>query len=248
VLIDVNAMHGRWPFAPATAGPAQASGITLALVCSAGGVLSPDPALDEADLAAEIPASSNMAHAPLISEEMPHWRQSLAEAQRAAICLVRLAPSYRRTTLDIEHLAKVIHEADTAGLCVALTVRIEDERHHHPLMPVKPPTVDQLAQLAEAIHPTSLLLLNTYLSELHALAPQSNLLFETAMLDGDEPLADAVSACGPDRLFFGSDHPILHAPAQVAKLRLAQIDNDVRDAIAHQNISRWLGPQLPTPS
>ena len=233
MLIDVNAHVGRWPFlqygptdAAALEDNLRAAGITQAWVSAVESVLAPDPSLEEARLHRAIAGSDFFVHTPLISPMLFDWRDRLKQARdEYGSPFIRLMPTYHRYDTAGDDARAIANAAVEMGLGVALLMRIEDERAHYPLMKVPAPTVDAVAELAQAIAPAPLLLLAAYRWEIDPLAAQANMSFDLPYAEGPHPVRDLAQSLGADRMLYGSHAPFLYAAAQVRKLDFGELDN-----------------------
>ena len=247
MLTDANAWCGTWPFDGQPAVEAAglrhtltAAGISAALVAALDGLFAPDPMPAERRLAQQVQGQPGLRHAPVGAADLPNWRAALREAvDTFRAPMVRLVPTLRPAAPDVARLATVAAAAQDLGIRTALVLRTEDERNQHPRLNVAPLPLEAMVGLARRVAPSPLLVLNAYTRELATLAVEHNLWFDTAMLDGDDPIAAAASRC-PGRLVFGTAAPLLHAPAQVAKLRATDADPAAAAAVAGLSLADLL--------
>lgn len=248
MLIDVNAWCGRWPFAPrvptdagAIADQLAAAGVTTAHVASLEAVLSPDPVWEERQLAKQIAKLDMLVPSPVVHPMRCGWQDQLQRTADAGGKMVRLVPSYHGYAPDAPQVLALIDGASDLGLTVALVLRMEDERRHHPLMKVSPPPALAVRHLADLIAPRALLLTAAVYSDVMSYASQANLYFDLSFCEYTDPAANAAAAIGAERLCFGTHAPLLYPQAQRMKFDCSTLDDSARSAIATGNAAALLG-------
>lgn len=248
MLIDVNAWCGRWPFVPrvstepaAIADELAAIGVTAAHAASLEAVLSPDPVWEERQLARRLAGVALFVPSPVVHPLRLGWRDELRRAADAGAKMVRLTPSYHGYDPDAPAALALADAAADAGLLVALVMRIEDERRHHPLTKVSAPSQLQVRHLADRLAPRPLLVLAAYIHEIKALGQAGNVRCDLSFCEFTDPAGDAVAAVGAERLLFGTHAPLLYPTAQRMKLDCSTLDAAARRAVEAGNADALLG-------
>jgi len=158
-VVDVNAYVGDWPFRPlrhnrpASLGRAlQAVGVTRALVSPLAAIFRQECQSANAELLRALRGRGGFfVPVPAINPGYPGWEDDLEAALRARAPGVRLFPNYHAYLLDDPAIRAAVGQAAAAGLTIFISLRMQDERHHHPRMMVPAVPADEVASLARAL-------------------------------------------------------------------------------------------------
>jgi hypothetical protein len=158
-VIDVNAYVGDWPFRPLRhSRPAslrralEAVGITRALVSPLAAIFRQECQSANAELLRALRAHGGFfAPVPAINPSYSGWEDDVQAALRARAPGVRLFPNYHAYSLDDPAARGAVAQAAASGLAVFLSLRMQDERHHHPRMMVPAVPADEVVRLARAL-------------------------------------------------------------------------------------------------
>lgn len=254
MIVDVNVNLSRWPFrrlpcdeTPQLVEKLKACGVAQAWVGSFEGLLHRDVGGVNARLAEECKRHGPGLLLPFgsVNPKLPDWREDLRRVDEDYhMPGVRLHPGYHGYQLDDPDFAELLTAAHRRGLIVQLTVRMEDPRTHHPLMPVPDVDAGPLAELVAEHAGLRLVILNglrTLRSDVLArLAKAGSVYFEIAMLEGAGGVSNILSGLPFERVLFGSHFPFFYLESALLKLRESELTSQQLEAISHQNAERLL--------
>ncbi len=126
-----------------------------------------------------------------------------------------------------------------------LAVRVEDERHHHPLMKVPALPMEQAITFARDVPRARIVLCTATTPEVTAFLQgvsgdqaYAEISYIKSPLNAIE---DLVGHVGHERLVFGSHAPFAYAHTALAKVKEAYISDEQKAAILGGNAARVLG-------
>lgn len=253
-IIDLNCDAGPYAFReyPVTtvaevAADLQRFGIAAAYVGSAPAItyLSPQPANERlrADLAGG--AGVDLRPAAVLNPEYPGARRDLQDCAAMGFRALKLYPTYHDFSLLSHETVALVDEAAALGWPVLLAVRVEDERHHHPLMKVPALAMDKAIAFARNVAPATVVLCTATVAEIPAFlqgVPRDNVVAEISYVKGPlNAIEDLVGKVGSERLVFGSHLPFSYAQTALAKVREAPIGEAAVQAVLSGNATRVLG-------
>lgn len=265
-LFDASVWVGRWPFRPAALTlPAlearlRAHGVEGACVAPVAAVLAPDPlplSLALCRAAGRRRRGFRWVPAAIIDPSLAGWEGGAAACLRLGARCLKVVPNYhlypvvaggtvsgvapwvpRAADGGLRGLDALCRLAADSGVPVAVQMRLQDERTHHPLMRVPAVPAREVAALA-ARHPDArFLACACFLGDLAALGAAANVWVELSHVEGRDTLVDALRHVPAGRLLVGSHSPLLYTAAAVAKVESAGAPVEVREAVAHGNADR----------
>lgn len=260
-FFDASVWVGRWPFRPAALtlpgleARLRTHNVEGACVAPVEAVLAPDPlplSLALCRLAGRRRSGFRWVPTAVIDPSLRGWEEGAQASLRLGARCLKVVPNYhlypvvpggrvsapapwvpRSAEEGLRGLHALCALAAATGVPVAVQVRLQDERTHHPLMQVPAVPAAEVAALA-AQHPDGrFIACGCTLGELAAFASARNVWVELSHVEGRETLVDALTRVPAERLLFGSHSPILYTAAAVAKVEAAPVD--VREAVARGN-------------
>jgi predicted TIM-barrel fold metal-dependent hydrolase len=261
MILDFFAGTGAWPFRKlehaspgALATLLRREGVDRAAVYPISSILAKDCMEGNREVA-EAAKAHPSAFVPFacINPAFPGWKADFETCfETMGMMGLRLFPTYHGYGLEDSCFAEIVSKAGEKRIPVALAVRVEDERQHHPLLMV--PSLDMLAATGAvlAFPETRFVLSGATLPELlsvrEALAEAGNWSFDTGRMQGRhdlqgtvEVLMSAVEAFGAGRILFGSNAPFQYVQSALMKILRAPLDESDKEAILSGNALRLLG-------
>ena len=177
MIVDANTYFGRWPFRRLFfAGGAGLSalcrriGVSTALVTPLAAAFYRD-CLSAVEEMLEDPGwdGSLMRAIGSVNPTFPGWEQDLETMARLGCVGIRLLPNYHGYKLFDDAALALVRRVHEHGLPVILTIRMQDERSHHPLMPVPAVPVEDVRFLLREQPVGTYLLSNISWHEVQAL-------------------------------------------------------------------------------
>src|SRR3954454_8983070 len=139
-LIDANAWLGHYPFRPVPHHTPDGllrlmdrHGIERAVVSSLHAVFYGDPQCGNEELARWVsPHRDRLIPCATLNPEYPEWPEDLRQCREDwDMRGVRLFPAHHRYALNSPATVDLVEAAATAGLHVAIPLRLEDRRQRH---------------------------------------------------------------------------------------------------------------------
>jgi len=254
LVIDFNVDVGPYAFRelPATgvkdvAGLLSRFGITQAVVAATPAITycSPHPAneLLAADLAQA--AVDGIVPYAVLNPVYPGWEADLDRCVGLGFRGLKLYPNYHAYDVAGEQAVALVRAAASQGLPAIVCLRVEDERHHHPLMKVPPVPADAVAVLARRVPEAVLILCGGAAGETVAFLEATDrpeTLAEISYLKSPlNAIEEMVETVGSERLLFGSHLPFVYPQVALAKVREAYISDEDKAKILWGNAQRVLG-------
>lgn len=248
-ILDVNVSVGPWPFNPhqfVEVGPLishlKSNGIRGGLISHLGGVFDADPNDHNVALSEALERSRSFFAVPIVNPIIRMWRQDVTALPGPRPRAIRILPSYHNYTLKDRRLRDLCRYAEDEGLPLCLQMRLDDERTRYFGLRLKAIPHGHVTDLAARFPDLKLVVLNSYLPELEAIAKSAdNVLFDTSFAEWLYSTERMIEAAGPRRILFGSHTPLLETGASVMKVFEAVIPKSARSAIASGNAARTFG-------
>jgi hypothetical protein len=240
-MVDASAFLGHWPFRPIASTVAsltqtmRANDIEQAVVSPLEGLFYPDPEPANAALLRRLAGRKRLWAAPILNPVMADWQAQLgALASVPEVRAIRLAPTFHG--YEVKLCAEAAKAAWKRGLALIVQVRMEDERHHSPILNLPPASVKELIRVATLVPRARIVLSAARLPELLEVAEEakrlSNVWFDISHFDGLGCIQKACRAAGAKRLLFSTSWPFFYARSAVLKLEEGEI-------AAHQTTALW---------
>jgi predicted TIM-barrel fold metal-dependent hydrolase len=158
-VIDVNAYIGDWPFRPLRQRTPAAVRCALERASFTRALVSPLAAIFRQEC---MSANSEMMRAlrrageffvpvPAVNPNYPGWQDDVQATVDTGAPGIRLFPNYHAYSLDDAAIREAVGRAVAAGLAIFISLRMQDERHHHPRMMVPAVPVEEVVALAQAM-------------------------------------------------------------------------------------------------
>ena len=254
-IVDLHVDAGAFAFrefpvtsAAEVAADLECLGVTRAVVGSAAAItyVSPQPANER--LAQELVALGRewLVPAAVLDPAYPGAMADLRACRELGFGALKLYPTYHDFDPLSYETVELMEAAASYGWPTLLCVRVEDERHHHPLMQVAPLPVTSAVALARNVPSASLVLCGGTVAEVVSFlqgTDRDSALAEVSWIKGPlNAIEDTVAKVGGERLVFGSHAPFSYPQTALAKVREAFISDDDKARILHGIASRVLPP------
>lgn len=244
LVVDANAYLGEWPFRPqrhrtATAlrGALEGVSITRALVSPLAAIFRQECEAANCELLRALKRTGGFfVPIPAVNPAFPGWERDLEAALGASAPGMRLFPNYHAYSLgDIEARAAVT-QAAASGLAVFISLRMQDERHHHPRMMAPAVPADEVADLARAVPEARIIACMARYAEAEALLAADNVWLDLSGVQGPVGCVDVLAEhFGAERLLMGTGAPLQYPLPAVAKVHASELPAAERDAILGGN-------------
>ncbi len=251
-LVDCNVCVGPWPFRPLRRSqPGRLCshlahlGVDRVVATSNASVFFLNPADGDRLILRRPPAlAERLAPVATINPSLPQWEADLERALERGARGIRLLPRYHAYELKAEYVRDLVALAAQHRLPLVLPLRLEDERHQHPLCIVTPLQVEDILRWYDSL-PTrpALLLQNGRFSEWKTVGSQIGdgepVYLDLSFVNGpDGAIEELVELVGPERLLFGTRSPFQYALPKIEQLAAALIPESAREAIGQGNAVR----------
>lgn len=252
MIVDVNVNLSRWPFrrlafdeTARLVTKLRQNQITEAWAGSFDGLLHRDVAAVNARLAAECRKFGGGLLRPVgtVNPTLPDWREDLRRCQEEHhMHAIRINPNYHGYPLDAAACGELCGLAIERGMIVQLSLKMEDIRTHHPLMPVPTVDVKPLAAVVNRYPDLRLIVMNNYGTIRGAaaarLAEAGQVYFEISHAEQVGALEKLVEQVPYERLLFGSHFPFFNLEASLLKFRESQLGGFMVQAIQRGNAEK----------
>ncbi len=246
-----NYAFRQWPAADVvgTLPLMDRAGIDTALVGSIDAItyVSPHPANERlmADIKANDPAG-RLIPLTVLSPVYPGVERDMEESRELGFRGLKLYPNYHGYHADDAPALRLIEMATGFGWPVLVTMRVEDERHHHPLMKGGGADLKTVIRAAKQFPEATIILSGGSSAETpQFLAATRDLPNAYAELSyGKRPmkaLEGLVGQFGSEKMLFGTHMPFVYPGCGIAKIAEAAIPDDAKHAILEGNAKRILG-------
>jgi len=222
-------------------------GVGRAVTGSARAITFPSPQPANEMLAEELTALGDAAVVPaaVLNPEYPGAERDLQRCAELGFRALKLYPTYHAFDLAGYETVRLADMAAELGWPVLVAVRVEDERHHHPLMKVPPLPMEQAITFARNVPKGKIVLCTASAPEVAAFlqgVTGEQAYAEVSYIKGPlNAIEDLVGKVGHKRLVFGSHAPFAYAHTALAKVREAYISEEQKAAILGGNAARVLG-------
>jgi len=253
--IDASAFLGRWPFRPIEGTVAgltrmmRANDISHTLVSPFEGLFYADPEPANEELLRQIARRRNPSRrpagklwaAPILNLRIADWREQVkALARNPQVRAVLVAPTFHG--YEVSACGEAARVAASHGLALMVQVRLEDERHHSPILDLPAASVKEIVSVAASVPKARIVISAARLVEVLQVAPRAsrlgNLWFGISHFDGLECIQRACQAVGAKRLLFSTSWPFFYAKSGVLKVEEAEVAVPWRGAVFGDNARR----------
>ena len=247
-VFDINAFFGHWPYwpIPHTSGKdvlqlMDRNGIDRAAITSLRGLHGNWRHANTETLSLAIRCPDRLTPIGCISPMNDGGPTALREMVKAGIRAVRLYPMLLQGyDLHSSFANEIAQTAGELGVPIIIPTR--------PMMNFRftPLPIENVAALAQRRPQTQFVLSGpNYLSEfnaaIEAMRQCPNLAIEISCMQGFEAISRLTNAVGAECVLFGTGLPLHYPACNVAKLEHANIPEDEKKRIAHQNAQQLLG-------
>lgn len=156
-----------------------------------------------------------------INPELPGWEEDLKRChQKHSMPGIRLHPNYHGYTLDDPRFAKLLSLATKAELFVQIAATLEDTRTQHPQLQVPDVDLAPLADVVKRVPGARVQLLNFRPrgAAFEQLVKTTDVMFDTARVDGTDGIPKLVEALPRGRVLFGTHAPFLIPEAALIRV------------------------------
>jgi predicted TIM-barrel fold metal-dependent hydrolase len=179
----------------------------------------------------------------VINPCFPGWEDDLDVMVRELGCVaVRLIPGYHSYSLYSDEVVAAACKAAELGLPLVVTMRMMDERSHHPRMLVPPVSVEEVRYLLRQVPEGRFVLSHVLYSEVCALRAELELVAEGVWEISYKPPAflveRAVREFGAERLLYGSAMPLQYPESILLMVQGADVSPAEKSAILSENARR----------
>jgi predicted TIM-barrel fold metal-dependent hydrolase len=222
----------------------RANGIEHAVVSPFEGLFYADPEPANAALLRQVAGKRGISAVPVINPLMADWAEQVAAlARNRQVRAIRVAPTFHGYEMKL--CAEVARTAARHGLALAVQIRMEDERHHVPILNLPPAPVKEAVAVAAAVRRARVVISAARLPEVLEVAPQAKRLrsisFDISHFDGLECIRRACRAVGAERLMLSTSWPFFYARSGVLKVEEADLAERDSRAVNGGNARRVFG-------
>ena len=252
-IIDCNVGIGPWAFRVFPQHSAGALKEVLSSLGVARAFAAATPAITCCDVHSanepfmhELQADASDYFLPLatINPTYPGWERDLASLAAQGFCGIKLYPNYHGYDIGGAEGIMAAEAAAALNRPLFINMRLEDERHNHPLMKVPQVHADRLSALAKKVPQATIVMVCGSAGEmvicLDTVPPGAffaEISYVKSPLNGIE---DLVAKVGHERLLFGTHLPFADPRTALAKVCEAAISDEARAAILRHNAERLL--------
>lgn len=254
MIIDANAYCGRWPFRrlshPGAAGLKalmDRTGTDLAIVSPIAGAFYRD-ALTAVEEMVEDDGwdATRMKPVATVDPTYPGWDADLdAMVSRLGCVAVRVFPNYDSYRLYDEPAVALVGKAQTMGLPLIITMRMQDERSHHERMQVEAVSVEDVRFLLRTMPHGRYVLSNVTWGEVSSLRVELGMADDAVWEMSYKPppyyIERAAQDLGVEHILYGSGAPLQYPESALTVVQQAHIDKCSRSTIFNGNAKRVFG-------
>ena len=241
-IVDSNVSLFHWPFRRLPLDDVEtlvkkfrSLGIAQAWAGSFEGVLHRDIAGVNRRLAEACQQWPELIPIGSVNPELPGWEEDLRQCSgKLSMPGVRLHPNYHGYTLDDPRFLKLLNLATEAGCFVQIAVSMEDSRTQHPQLVVQDVDLAPLADVLERVPGSRVQFLNfkPHGPIFERLAKTTDVMFDTARVDGTDGIPKLVSSLPAGRVLFGTHAPFLIPEAALIRVHESgQLDDKALRAV-----------------
>jgi hypothetical protein len=241
MIFDVNTWYGRWPFQKLNVDtPALLkkklikAGITSCALSSTDAVLVSDPDIWNARLFDEVRGDPFFLPVPVFNPCLFSWERILEEYRKCGIQAVRFLPGYHSYALSDIRSIQAVKRVHALGMLPLIQIRLEDERSHHLLMKVTPPSVEEVIAFAKRIESSIVVLAASFFDACRLGIETKNVFVDISYCERMNLLARMAHSIPVSRILFGSHAAFFYPEAAVLKLFRAELGDNSKELIGHR--------------
>lgn len=249
-IFDLNAGCGHWPLYPTPPADPKSlesllkkAGISRACAYPMEAYFYPDPQDANEKWLPALAESAFFVPSAVLNPAFPGFLKAYAQCrERWRVPMVRLLPGFHLYQLDRPEVDELASAAGADGVVLGIHVRAEDVRTYNPL--VQPPVVPvaDIASLARRHPMLKVVVFCALYGEITQLETiPDNLFFEFSFAESPEPMGMDREKLPVDRRLFGSHAPLFYPEANIRKIAMAPVTNEVKAAVFGDNARRLLG-------
>jgi predicted TIM-barrel fold metal-dependent hydrolase len=253
-MIEAATFVGAWPFYSGGRGDARGllevmdkEGIARALVSPLNSVFLKDPEEGNERLWRQAETEKErLLPVPCVNPIYPAWREALERCAGRGATGIRLYPNYHGYAVNGEAAKALACECGVRHLVLVITVRMQDERQHHPAARVGAVKIAEIAELIRYCGgQVGVLVSFARLPEILALRrlviAERMPYCDIAGVQGPESMWKQLTGAGVgDSLVFGSGWPLQYEEVALAKVRLMAMEDELRSGLLHENAESLL--------
>ena len=245
-IVDTNASLFHWPFrrlplddVELLVSKYRSLGINQAWAGTFEGVMHRDVASANQRLTDACVKYPELVPIGSVNPELPGWEEDLRRChQKQSMSGIRLHPNYHGYSLDDPRFAKLLSLATKAGLFVQIAATLEDTRTQHPQLQVSDVDLAPLADVVKRVPGARVQLLNFRPrgAAFEQLVKTTDVMFDTARVDGTDGIPKLVEALPRGRLLFGTHAPFLIPEAALIRVHESgRLDDSALQAVYASN-------------
>ena len=262
---DVNAWIGEWPFRALKDSTPESlvtrmdvGGIAAAAVSPIHAAFHRHPRLANEQLAEAVgPYVERLLPMATINPHSPGWERDLRAChEEFGMRGVRLVPVYHGVDVDGAEARAVVSACAERSLPVSIPFRMEDEREHHWMDPGESISLNDVANLVEAVPDATIIVPNARGFIGSALWTRAELrerrwFVDTSLTeflyglhwtrDHANPADGFFGSGGEGHLMFGTHMPLSYAGSALVKLETLPLDDAERGKVAWGNAAEVFG-------
>lgn len=181
----------------------------------------------------------------VLSPVYPGVEQDMRESREIGFRGLKLYPNYHGYQVDDPPALRLLEMAAGWGWPSIVSIRIEDERHHHPLMKVCSVPLNSVIWTARQLPDATIIVSGANSAETPQLLELSdelpNLHVELSYVKGPvAAVAKLVERFGSKRMLLGTHLPFVYPGCGIAKIAEADITQQAKQDILEDNARRIL--------
>lgn len=253
-IIDCNANLGDWSFRRMTYNTPEELierlarvNIDQAWVTSLDAVMLKDVSAANAPLAEAVADHDALTPVGTVNPEWPAWEGDVAECAELGFAGVRVNPNYQGWLLTDPVLDDLLAAAADLGLFMEITVRMTDERHHHPLVMVPPVAPGGILEACGDHPDATIVIVNAKNAEINGVSRDAagplppNLFFEMSHVESVGGVREIADAIGIEHLLFGTHAPYFYPESATLKVfEECDFSDEELQALTHGNAEALL--------
>ena len=182
-----------------------------------------------------------------VNVKYPGWERDVEECRQLGMRVLRVHPTYQNYDLDGEPAFKgLLHMAAERDMIVQVVAWMQDERHHHPMMPVPRLNLAPLPELVESVPSARVQVINGIrnpeLPIARVLAAHPRIWTDFGNMDTLRCVATLLEIFPEDRVCFSSFEPMIYIDMNLLKMQESAIPEPVARRILSDNARALLGP------